>query len=92
MDYEYTVKIVRHNNDGSEEVICHDSSKVEDSFMQLVGRGIRMVEKDQRNQEELQEFIEEQEGDTEDSNSHPVEGICKHMPDDPDATCNFCGV
>lgn len=77
MNYEYTIKIVRHNNDGSEEVICHDSSKVEDSFMQLVGRGIRKVKKDQREQEELQEFVDEQkqEGDDEDSNTHPTEGI-----------------
>ncbi len=84
MDYEYTVKITRINNDGSEENICYDSSKVEDSFMQLVGRGLRMVEKDKHLQEEMQELIEEQEGDTEDSNSHPVEGDCNGCGSDHD--------
>ncbi|MFH1260997.1 MAG: hypothetical protein ABII39_03605 [Candidatus Micrarchaeota archaeon] len=68
MNYEYTVKIERINEDGSRDVICEDSSKIEDSFMNLVGRGLRMVDRDERHQEELQEYIE-------DNNTHPTEGI-----------------
>lgn len=75
MTYEYTIKIVRINDDGSEDTICYDSSSVEDTFMQLVGRGLRLVAEDEQLQEEMQEYKEEHEGDTEDSHTHPVEGI-----------------